>query len=127
MFIYLILLNHIRSVNIDYYIPSVPDFSMKRLILLKYHKDGKSHILRLRDEMSPKWRDIGFLLDVSQARLDGILTQRLGDVRQCVQDVLQDWITNGSSDYPATWEGLLSLLEDLELHACAESLRTALK
>ncbi len=100
---------------------------LKKLILLRWtDKDGRSETLRLRDAMIHKWRDAGLFLDLSAPELDGILTYRQGDVRQCLQDVFQEWISRGSSDYPATWDGLLKLLRDLDLNSCAESLKAAL-
>ncbi len=77
--------------------------------------------------MISHWRKAGELLDLSIARMDSIYTHRLADIRQCCRDVLQDWVNIGSSDYPATWGGLLSLLDDLELHECAKSLQAALE
>ncbi len=100
---------------------------LKTLILLKWtDKDGRPEKLKLRDAMIHKWHDAGLLLDLSAPRLDGILTYRQGDVRLCLKDVLQEWINRGSSDYPATWGGLLILLRDLDLNSCAESLKAAL-
>ncbi len=101
---------------------------MKNLIVLTWtNKDGQTETLRLRDDMISRWRDVGHLVDISASRLDGILAHRLGDVRQCCQDVLQEWISRGSSDYPATWEGLLKILRSLELNSCADSLERALQ
>ncbi len=110
------------------FVISALPITMKRLSLLKWtDKSGQPKTLRLRDEMSPHWREAGELLDLSIARMDGIYTHRLADVRQCCRDVLQDWVKIGSSDYPATWGGLLSLLDDLQLHACVKSLQAALE
>ncbi len=102
--------------------------TLKRLTLLKWtDKSGQPNTLRLRDKMSPHWREAGELLDLDMERMDGFYTYRLADVRQCCRDVLQDWIRSDSSDYPATWGGLLTLLDDLQLHACAKSLQAALE
>ncbi len=102
--------------------------TLKRLTLLKWtDKSGQRKTLRLRDKMSPHWREAGELLDLDMERMDGIYTHRLADVRQCCRDVLQDWVRSDSSDYPATWGGLLTLLDDLQLHACAKSLQAALE
>ncbi len=108
------------------YVPG-PPFVLKILILLRFDKDGRTEKLKLRDAMIHKWYNAGMLLDLSAPRLYGIFTYRLGDVRQCCLDVLQEWINcGGSSNYPATWDGLLKLLRDLDLHPCAESLQAAL-
>ncbi len=104
------------------------DFTLKALTLLKWtDKDGQNHTLGIRDELSSHWHDIGQLLDISMNILDGFSLQRSGDVRQCCRDVLYDWIQNGSSHYPATWEGLLKLLQDMQLSSLASSLELALK
>ncbi len=89
--------------------------------------DGQPQILRVRDEMSVKWEEVGDLLGLTPARLHGIDCRRRGDVRQCCRDVLTDWIKDGSSDYPPTWDGLIKLLIDLELSSIADTLKLALK
>ncbi len=110
------------------FVISALPITLKRLTLLKWtDKSGQRKTLRLRDEMSPHWRETGDLLGLSIARMDGIYTRHLADVRQCCRDVLQDWVKIGSSDYPATWGGLLTLLDDLQLLACAKSLQAALE
>jgi len=92
---------------------SAPAFSLKSLTLLKWtDTDGQSQTLRLRDDISPRWRDAGDLLELGSSRIEGIAIQRRGDVRQCCRDVLLYWLNNGSSNYQATWEGLLTLLTD---------------
>ncbi len=108
-------------------ITSALPFTMKKLIILKWtDKSGQPKTLRLRDEMSPKWREAGELLDLTAANLECISAKHHGDVRECLRDVLRDWVQS-DSDYPATWGGLLSLLDDLQLHACAKSLQAALE
>ena len=110
------------------FIISALPFTMKKLIILKWtDKSGQQKTLRLRDEMSPKWHDAGELLDLTAANLECISAKHRGDVRECLRDVLRDWVRSDSSDYPATWGGLLSLLDDLQLHACAKSLQAALE
>ncbi len=101
---------------------------MKNLIVLTWtNKDGQTETLRLRDGMISRWHDVGHLVDISASRLEGIFIHRLGDVRLCCQDVLQEWISHRSSDYPATWEGLLKILRNLDLNSCADSLERALQ
>ncbi len=75
--------------------------------------------------MSSHWHDIGVLLGLSTSWLDIIHSKH--DVRVCCRDVLQEWIKKGSSAYSATWGGLLTLLSDVELNSCAQSLQVALK
>ena len=105
-----------------------PNFTLKVFILLKWtDQDGQIHSLRLRNVLMPYWCDMGLLLGISMSKLDELLVNRSGDVRQCCRDVLHDWIQNGSSDYPATWGGLINLLHDIEISSVARSLELALK
>ncbi len=103
-------------------------FTMNKLHLLKWtDKSGQPKTLRLRDEMIPYWQDAGELLKLTAANLECISVKHRGDSRECLRDVLRDWVRSDSSDYPATWGGLLSLLDDLQLYACAKSLQAALE
>ncbi len=77
--------------------------------------------------MSVKWNDAGDLLELTPDRLQGIDSQRRGDVRQCCRDVLIDWTKDGSPYYPPTWDGLIKLLINLELSSIADTLKLALK
>ncbi len=101
---------------------------MKRMILLKWtDKDDQAQALRLRDAISSRWRDAGNFLGLNSPRMNEIALFYQGDVRQCCREVLQEWISKGASNYPVTWDGLLMLLDDLELHSTANSLKSALK
>ena len=107
----------------------VSDFSILNLTLLKWTDDeDQIQRLRLRDELCSKWRDAGILLGVSSGRLNGIFTYRLGDLQLCCSDVLLEWLQKAEmSSYSASWDGLLDLLEDLELIDVATKLRMAIK
>ena len=52
--------------------------------------------------------------------------QRLGDVSMCCRDVLVDWLNENQGGYPATWVGVVQLLEDMKLSAAALQLKNAL-
>ncbi len=88
---------------------------MRNLIILKWTDNNGERNLRLRNVLSPRWRDAGDLLELGSSRIEGIAIRRHEDIRQCCSDVLQDWLRNGSPGYPATWDGMLALLEDLQL------------
>ena len=86
------------------------------------------------DDVSAKWYEFGMTLDLKLNKLDAWKTQYQGDAAICWNkvcgsllcalvvnwfynfgiQVMDDWLTRGGSrDYPATWEGLYSLLNDL--------------
>ena len=104
------------------------NISMKELTLIKWKdSQGKQHKLRIVQNICPKWRQIGNLLNISDSLLESILSQYRGDLEECCYAVLRQWLDNGSPDYPLTWEGLLELLEDADCAQIAEELRDALK
>ncbi len=106
---------------------SAPAFTLKNLTLLKWtDRDGRPQTLGLRDDISCHWRDVGDLLELGSPSLEGIAIHRRDDVRLCCRDVLQDWLNDGSQSYPATWEGMLNLLEDIKLASISLKLRSAL-
>ena len=105
----------------------VVEFNLHRLTVLTWtDRDGQRHCLRLRNEMSSRWRDVGDLLEVEFNRQEGIHMHRGGDVRLCCRDVLEDWLQMEEPSYPSNWEGLLLLFKDLELNKMATKLKIAL-
>ena len=90
-------------------------------------QNGEAHVIKIRDNISPKWIEAGDLLGLSSERLKGIDLQRRGDVGMCIRDVLVDWLHENKSSYPTTWEGVVQLLEDIELSAIAQQLKIALQ
>ena len=100
---------------------------MKNLTLMKWtDSQGKQHKLRIVQNICPKWRQIGNMLNISDSLLESILSQYRGDLEECCYAVLRQWLDNGSPDYPLTWEGLLELLEDADCAQVGEELRDAL-
>ena len=100
---------------------------MKDLTLIKWKdSQGKQHKLRIVQNVCPKWRYIGNLLEISDPVLESILSQYRGDLEECCYAVLRQWLDNGSPDYPLTWEGLIELLEDSDCAQIAQELRDAL-
>ena len=80
-----------------------------------------------------KWRQLGILLGLGDdGQLDVWDSQYRGDAAQCCEKVMQRWLEGGSEgeeeeeeDYPATWEGLYTLLDDAELTEVAVKLKEA--
>ena len=67
----------------------------------------------------------GDLLGLTTERLQVIRMQRPGDVGMCCRDVLVDWLHDNQGGYPPTWEGVVQLLEDMDLSAAAQLLKNA--
>ena len=97
------------------------------LHLIKW-KDERGHIqtFRLVDRVSASWRSFGILLNITTNQLNVWEDQYRGDANMCWARVMEEWL-NGSreTDYPVTWEGLYSLLNDAEYSKVAVELRRA--
>ena len=107
-------------------VSSTPSLSISNLIRLRWTDKGQARILKIREKISPRWEEAGDLLGLTIERLQGIRIQRLGDVGMCCRDILVDWLHENQGDYPVTWEGMVQLLEDMELSAAAQQLQNAL-
>ncbi len=98
---------------------------MSNLVLLKWtdsnNKEQRIHII---SELSPKWSDISDLLVFSTARIQQIRQDNSGVQDRC-KEVMRLWLDSeeGAYRYPTTWEGLIELLEDIELSTLASDIR----
>ncbi len=98
---------------------------MRNLVLLKWtDSNNKKQRIQIISELSPKWNDISDLLEFNPA-----LTQQIELNSHRVQDrckeVMRLWLSSkdGAYHYPTTWEGLIELLEDIELSSLASDIR----
>ena len=78
------------------------------------------------DKISHKWRTLGELLRLSFSQLHSLVVEHRDRHEECCRAVLGHWLDNPPSDYPATWQGLLELLEDCQLGQVACDLRVVL-
>jgi len=107
--------------------PLANNLTIQNLTLLKWtDSNGQDHSLKLKNAISPKWREVGDLLGVDSSRLDGIHMHRGGDVQLCCRDVLLEWLQMKETSYSVNWEGFLVLLKDIELNSTAMKLQEAL-
>ena len=105
-----------------------PDFSLKNFTLLEWtDSNGQRQELRLRDELSDRWQDVGDLLGLPSSRLGGIKQQNQGNAEMCCREVLLDWLKMDKCSYPVNWAGMLCLLKNVKLSALAVTLQGALK
>ena len=78
------------------------------------------------EKIQNRWRDIGQLVEISPSQLEAISTQHRDNPLECCRDVLGRWSENPPDDYPATWDGLIELLDDCKLTLVANELKDAL-
>ena len=99
---------------------------MMNMTTMKWkNTDGVVKKFRLKSRIIHKWRDIGNLV-ASYEQLE-VWAKDLKDSNSCCDAVLNHWLTHPPSQYPATWEGLLELLDDIEVSSVATELKTALE
>ena len=73
------------------------------------------------------WRRIGKQLALSDDTLDRIEMEYEGSTEERLLQVFLVWIEQGTSAYPVTWRGLISMLKDCKLNDIADSLQLALE
>ena len=101
--------------------------SLKALGLIKWmDANGHRHLFQLVNKVSTKWREFGVLLSLELDKLDGFDGHYRGNPTSCWNRVMEHWLNGGGGcDYPPTWEGLYTLLNDLELSAVAKEMENA--
>ena len=55
-------------------------------------------MLRLLENMAPKWKDIGGLMGLSEAQLSNIELSRMQRPPDCMKDVAKEWRMRGSEE-----------------------------
>jgi hypothetical protein len=104
---------------------------LRHLNIIKWEDEsGRIQQFNLTKKIAHKWRTIGKLLGLTYSEL-----QRIDDKHrrwfksrpeECCRAVLELWLDNPPPDYPATWQGLIDILEDSEIGGVATELRTVL-
>ena len=97
------------------------------LNLLKWKdEDGQEQELRVVNEVGAKWYDFGMLLGLNLSQLNSWNVQYQADASKCWNTVIDQWLSQGGTrDYPATWEGLYTLLRDTGYTKVAQKLKNA--
>ena len=98
---------------------------MSNLVLLKgTDSNNKEQKIPIISELSHKWSDTSYRLGFTPA-----LTQQIELNYHRVQDrckeVMRLWLSSeeGAYRYSTTWEGLIELLEDIELSSLASDIQ----
>ena len=107
------------------YIDKLP--TLDELLLLKYTDKGKQPKLRIIKEASHKWKDIANLI-CDDANVTITLEDKCrGDSNECLKRTFIDYFINKKPQrYTQNWNGLIELLEDVDLETLAEKVKHAL-
>ena len=101
--------------------------TLTNLTLIEWiNEKGVKKQLRVKQAIWHLWEEIGLHLGIQMGDLKAWETIHMKDPRKCINEVLHCWLESPSETYPASWEGLYKLLEDIELKEVAIELKQAL-
>jgi hypothetical protein len=124
---YIAYCNHSSDIISDMYYNNMysGDIKLRHLNIIKWtDEDGQLQQFNLTKKIAHKWRTIAKLTYSMLKRRDD--EHRYPFKEKCCKAILELWLDNPPPDYPATWQGLMDLLEDSELGEVATELRTVL-
>ena len=101
--------------------------TLDELLILKYTDKGKKQKLRIINEARHKWRDIANLI-CGDANITAVLEQTYrGEPSECLkQTFINYFISKKPRGYTQDWNGLIELLDDVDLETLAEKVKDAL-
>ena len=101
--------------------------TLNELTILKYTDKGEKKKIRIISEASHKWKDIANLI-CSDANITSMLEQKYhSDPNECLkQTFIKFFISMKPQGYSRDWNGLIELMEDIDLETLAENIKHAL-
>lgn len=81
---------------------------------------------RLSEKVGSKWREFGRELGMYEDVLTSWEIEKRGDTKACWEKVMSHWLQAGG-EYPITWDGVCTLLENLNCSEVAKELKKALR
>jgi inosine/xanthosine triphosphate pyrophosphatase family protein len=98
------------------------------LLILKYtDKGGKKQKVRIISQASHKWKDIADLLSDDPNTTSVVEQKCRGDPRECLKETFtENFINKKPERYSQDWDGMIELLDDVDLEALAEEVKLAL-
>ena len=93
-------------------------------------ENGVEKKLRIYSEIAHKWKQIARLIGLKPGQISAI-EQDHRETASCVAAVFQRWFEYAGQlpnarDYPKSWQGLISLLDDVQLDEVVKVLKKAL-
>ena len=95
-------------------------------MMLKYKERGQEKKLRIIKEASCKWKDIASLICENPNKVSILEEVHRGRHEDCLrQTLIEDFINKKPAEYSHDWNGLIELLDNVDLEALAEKLKNA--
>ena len=100
---------------------------LDELLILKYTDKGKKHKVRIISEAGHKWKVIASLI-CDDANRTSVLEQKCpNDPEECLrQTLIENFINKKPKKYTQDWNGLIELLDDVDLETLAERVNSAI-
>lgn len=94
-------------------------------------ENGKERVLKVYSRSADKWEDIATRLGLRLEEISSIKKDCHYQTSLCIKAVFKKWFEHATSlpnarDYPKSWQGLINLLNDVELGEVAIELKKAL-
>lgn len=102
------------------------DINLKQLSFLEYRHERQVKPMRIRKKIAGHWKKIGVLFGFDVDQIGKNHNHGTGYMEDCCQEVLAMWINANLSDYPNTWNGLIKVLEHVELAQVVTDIEDAL-
>ena len=101
--------------------------TLDELLILKYTDEGKRRKVRVISEASHKWKDIANLI-CGDVNVTITLDDKCrGDPNKCLKRTFIDYFINKKPHrYTQNWNGLIELLDNVNLETLAEKVKHAL-
>ena len=102
--------------------------TLDELMILKYTDKGKRKKIQIINKTSHKWKDIAAILICDDANKISVLEQKYqNDPKECLKQVfIHSFINKKPQKYTHDWNGLIELLEDVDLETEAKEVEHAL-
>lgn len=103
------------------------EFTVNNLQLLSWNNHGgERKTYSVAENVKHKWQNIAILLGFQVPDITSLKSEHSNDAIRCLIEIFDQWIRNAaqqSSDrYCPTWDGLLTLLYDIEEASVAKYL-----
>ena len=103
-------------------IPNLDD-----LTVLKYTERGETKRIRILSEARHKWKDIASLICGVTNIISAMEQKCCNDPYDCLRDVvIENFISKKPQKYSQDWNGLIELLDDVNLEELSERVKHAL-
>ena len=101
--------------------------TLDELMILKYTDEGVKKKVRIISTASHQWKDIATLICGDANKTIALEKQYQGDPNECLRQVfIHSFINKKPVNYSQDWNGIIELLDDIDLETAAKEVEHAL-